>query len=616
LDKLRGFADRFREVANEKDLEHTQRQMVEIPVTRIIEQLQLHGISGEFDVGGGIVFESHPNIASDAAEEPRERLMNRTPLHHRDRTYPGPHQLRADQICVYKYEDGGQTQRRMAFVVEYKAPHKLTLPHLRIGLREMDIYTEVVNRASKPLVEDTEALFQYTSDRLAAAAVVQTFHYMIEGGLEYSYITTGEAFIFLKIDWNHPDVLYYHLAEPGEEVQAHPDNLRHCTAVSQVLAFTLLAVASPTHGQRARHEATEMLRERKLTWKEDYESILYAIPASERKQTPPPSAFEPRNYRHVDRSPYLLRKGKGQSSSTCRPDHDGADRMQSPEPSDDESPVPDTPVQPRRRTQPRPTKQQRGNDRSGSSASGGQTRQYCTQKCLLGLVRGGILDENCPNVSIHRGDCHTNRNHLITYSAWLRLLREQLSQTLDDNIEPLWTQGARGIMFKVTLGAYGYTVLSKGTVLAFVEDLQHEAVVYQRLQRLQGVCVPVFLGSVDLDRPYYYDFQVRVIHMMFLSWGGERMSEGSFAEEVRQERSQELVRSVRAIHSMAVVHGDIREPNVLWNSETGRVMVIDFERAVLLNLDNMDITNSTDFNLGDQIRVDELASTKLFNCAL
>jgi thiamine kinase-like enzyme len=35
---------------------------------------------------------------------------------------------------------------------------------------------------------------------------------------------------------------------------------------------------------------------------------------------------------------------------------------------------------------------------------------------------------------------------------------------------------------------------------------------------------------------------------------------------------------------MAVVHGDIREPNVLWNSETGRVMVIDFERAVLLNL--------------------------------
>jgi hypothetical protein len=31
-------------------------------------------------------------------------------------------------------------------------------------------------------------------------------------------------------------------------------------------------------------------------------------------------------------------------------------------------------------------------------------------------------------------------------------------------------------MFKVTLGAYGYTVIAKGTVLAFVEDLQHEAV--------------------------------------------------------------------------------------------------------------------------------------------
>jgi RIO-like serine/threonine protein kinase len=163
-------------------------------------------------------------------------------------------------------------------------------------------------------------------------------------------------------------------------------------------------------------------------------------------------------------------------------------------------------------------------------------------------------------------------------------LRKQLSQTLDDNIEPLWKQGARGIMFKVTLGVYGYTVIAKGTVLAFMRDLQHEAVVYRRLQHLQGVYVPVFLGSVDLDRPYYYDLRTHVIHMMFLSWGGERMSESSLTENIRQERSQELVRSVHAIHSMGVVHGDIREPNVLWNSETGRVVVIDFERAVLLDL--------------------------------
>jgi len=35
---------------------------------------------------------------------------------------------------------------------------------------------------------------------LAAAVATQTFHYMIKNGLEYSYITTGEAFVFLRID--------------------------------------------------------------------------------------------------------------------------------------------------------------------------------------------------------------------------------------------------------------------------------------------------------------------------------------------------------------------------------------------------------------------------------
>jgi hypothetical protein len=441
----------------------------------------------------------------------------------------------------------------------------------------MNIVTEVVDRVTKPLSNDAEALFQYNSDRLVAAAVAQTFHYMIEGGLQYSYLTTGEAFVFLKIDWNHPNVLYYHLAEPGEEVRAHSDNSRHCTAVSQVLAFALLALASASNGQGARQGATGYMR----TWNNDIESILHAIPASERKQTPPPSAFVPRNYKHVDRSPYLLRKGKIQGSSTCRPEDPGADEMQSPESSEEDSHIPDTPIQPKRRPLPRATKLPRRAGGSGSSASGGQSRPYCTQACLLGLLSGGYFDENCPNVSIHRkGQSH--RSHLITHNTWLRLLREQLARTLDDNVEPLWKQGARGIMFKVTLEAYGYTVIAKGTVLAFLKDLQHEAVVYQRLQHLQGICVPVFLGSVDLKQPYYYDFQVRVIHMMFLSWGGERIGD-CIAEDTRQERSQELVRSVHAIHSTGVIHGDIREPNALWNIERGQVMLIDFERAVLVS---------------------------------
>jgi len=59
----------------------------------------------------------------------------------------------------------------MVYVVEYKAPHKLTLPHLRIGLYPMDIRSEVIHRVTKPAAADEEALFQYYADKLVAAAV-------------------------------------------------------------------------------------------------------------------------------------------------------------------------------------------------------------------------------------------------------------------------------------------------------------------------------------------------------------------------------------------------------------------------------------------------------------
>ena len=93
------------------------------------------------------------------------------------------------------------TGRRLAYIVEYKPPHKLTLPHLRLGLRPLDIYRDVVNRATKPHASNLEALFHYHADRLAAAAVTQTFHYMIEGGLEWlSYDWGGGCLSQYRLD--------------------------------------------------------------------------------------------------------------------------------------------------------------------------------------------------------------------------------------------------------------------------------------------------------------------------------------------------------------------------------------------------------------------------------
>ncbi|KAH7124536.1 hypothetical protein EDB81DRAFT_663994, partial [Dactylonectria macrodidyma] len=58
--------------------------------------------------------------------------------------------------------------------------------------------------------------------------------------------------------------------------------------------------------------------------------------------------------------------------------------------------------------------------------------------------------------------------------------------------------GAPGVPFQVTMLAFDYTFVSKGTVRAFICDLELEAAVYERLRPIQGVNVPVFLGAIDL----------------------------------------------------------------------------------------------------------------------
>ncbi|KAK6854792.1 hypothetical protein PG995_009137 [Apiospora arundinis] len=165
---------------------------VEDPVRSIVEHLvSVAEVRAAFALGDGIVFENHPNAISDISEEVVDRFA--TPQ--RPRTPDQPRferlRLRPDQICIYRQEGETSTQRTMLYLNEYKAPHKITPQHLRVGLRSIDIHKEVVNRATIPTAADPEALFQYHSERLVAAAITQTFHYMIEGGLEYGLVTTG-----------------------------------------------------------------------------------------------------------------------------------------------------------------------------------------------------------------------------------------------------------------------------------------------------------------------------------------------------------------------------------------------------------------------------------------
>ncbi|KAH7191014.1 hypothetical protein BKA60DRAFT_662397 [Fusarium oxysporum] len=181
---LAGLGNRIsqRPIADEKTLEYFLHNSVEDPVRAIIQQLkQVEEVSRAFQIGDGVVFENHPHALSDVPEEVVDRetplIPPRTPDHRRDLK-----QLRPDQICV-------------------------TAPHLYLGLRAMDIHKEVVNRRTIPTSVNPDARFQYHAEKLTASAITQTYHYMIDSGLEYGLLTTGEAIMFLKVDWDEPETI-------------------------------------------------------------------------------------------------------------------------------------------------------------------------------------------------------------------------------------------------------------------------------------------------------------------------------------------------------------------------------------------------------------------------
>jgi serine/threonine protein kinase len=70
--------------------------------------------------------------------------------------------------------------------------------------------------------------------------------------------------------------------------------------------------------------------------------------------------------------------------------------------------------------------------------------------------------------------------------------------------------------------------------------------------------------------------------MTFLSWGGCSIDRAQNMRDMNRSLEDEAIRSLRAMHREGVIHKDVRLANMLFNPETNGVMVIDFERALLL----------------------------------
>ena len=470
----------------------------------------------------------------------------------------------ADQICVSHTIDD---RTELSYIIEYKAPHKLTPQILRVGLRDMNLATQVIQRATIPT--DPQGKFEYHAEKFVAAAMTQTYMYMLESGLEFSCIITGEAIVFLWIREEEPNTLYYHLTEPKEEVDTGDGFQHSLTAVSQLLSLCLLSIRSTRRSQRWRNAAIADAQ----TWTVNWQEILRGMPEDEDMEAPP-SAYKARTY-EIERSPYQLRYKRGQSSLTsCKPDPGShSDSDDSPGDADHQ---PDHLNTPSRKREPRASAtegEQRRRGAMGSSSSGSKQRQYCTQRCLLGLARKSVLDQSCPNATLHcRGD--NGQNHLLNKQEFSDLVRLQLATSLDENVEELGKQGSRGALFRIVLESHGYVFVAKATREVFVPALQHEGRIYERLQSMQGKTIPVYLGNIDLDQPWR-DLHVRLNHMLLMSWAGQSSHEVEGVKDLRMQ----IQRFEKRTQRLGVLHNDLVPRNILWNNQLQRVMFIDFERA-------------------------------------
>ncbi|KND87151.1 hypothetical protein TOPH_08191 [Tolypocladium ophioglossoides CBS 100239] len=492
----------------------------------------------------------------------------------------------ADQFCIYRRHNAVDTA---VLAIEYKPPHKLSWQEVRVGLQsEIQPERDVIGQHGTD--------FAFHSRALAAAVITQLFSYMVNKGLRYGYVYTGEALVFLYIRAHDPSVVYYTVSVPKEDVQDDDETRLHQTAIAQVFAFMLQAIRAepPTMDW---YDGIPKLG----IWEVEVDQMVKDIPNKVRedgkKGREKDKSFKPPQWKGFMRSPIRTRSCKPQGT-TAKPRDGGDDDDDDDEGTGgNQDPGTPTPTQRRQRGPNAASSSRRGGRgqqaRQGTGQEKQQTEQsegvqgkdapkphkphirdrpFCTHKCLLGLAYGGRLDKTCPNAQDH------GKNHLDR-REFLRLVRAQLASDRGANADAIamGRTGAVGSTVKVRLSSHGYTLVAKGMERHNVDRLQHENKVYEHLRSLQGKKVPVCLGTLDLVLPYYHDGGVYT-HFLFLSWAGWPV--WVRAKDIGQSTlTRGVTTAYSAIHKMRVLHHDAALRNILHDAETGKIMVIDFERS-------------------------------------
>ncbi|KAL4888051.1 hypothetical protein BDV59DRAFT_189431 [Aspergillus ambiguus] len=567
---------RGRSIYSEATLRNFERDTVDNFVEKIIEAIRGdETLQEEFGIEGRVAF--YDRTTSTSLDESLEQmhLTERGRGGRRGRKDRGKQRAqsqrnahsgrrrnrRADQFCVHVVADEAH---KPLYAVEFKAPHKLTVAELVAGLHEMDLARDVIDQEG-----DT---FEFHATRLVAAVGTQIFSYMHDLGVRNGCIRTGEAFVFLHIPAD-PTILQYYLCVPNHDVQTDDGDRLHRSAVGQMLAFTLQALAAEAPSQEWHDTAQEQL----LTWKVEYLDVLRHIPETIRKE-PPPSNYRPSRWKPDPKTHNTRSRARCQADRSTPANSPGEGSSDS----DEDIPSPSTAAaarrQPRRgrgsgpRSTGRGARNQKRRVKETASPDEVQfTRPYCSMACIRGIIDQGPLDEACPNRRQHGEKGY----HLMGAQEFTRRLHRQLVRNRNKGFEPLHIRGRTGFLLRATLLSHGYTVVIKATTDEKQLALQTEVSNYRHLQSLQGYQIPVCLGYFKPKVPYWYHGRL-MAHMAILNWSGTRLQK-IINDENEKFFSSERDKCLTVLRSHGVIHKDKEWRNMLWDEITKRLIVIDLE---------------------------------------
>lgn len=229
--------------------------------------------------------------------------------------------------------------------------------------------------------------------------------------------------------------------------------------------------------------------------------------------------------------------------------------------------------------------------------------QYCTQKCLLGLKHGDLLDEECPNYARHSSSgIIKDSTHPLDYQWFTLLIQKQLEidQSLFCRQPTVSVKGHHAEFFKITLAGFGYTFCAKGVAVSDQHRLMNEYIMYQHMTDIQGLCIPVCLGLFALQCPFGSQnlSGLEITHMLLMSHAGSSVDGEQCAVETCNMLSEKILeiesgRTMDDIRGAGVDRHDRRRKHLYWNAERRRVFFIDFEKNSLIDETEVEVNDGS-----------------------